>query len=58
MLTGPDAAFPLEMGMKFKDRILRWYASGKKFEKPRALLLVVNARSALTPNNSIKLTQG
>jgi hypothetical protein len=57
MLNDPDAAFPLEMGMKFKDSLLRWYASGKEFDKPIALLLVVHAPSALTPNNIIKLIQ-
>jgi hypothetical protein len=57
MLTDPDAAFPLEMGMKFKDSLLRWYASGKKLNKPVAFLLVVNAPSMLTPKNIIKLIQ-
>jgi hypothetical protein len=57
MLNDPDAAFPLEIGMKFKDSLLRWYASGKGFDKPIALLLVVHAPSALTPNNIIKLMQ-
>jgi hypothetical protein len=42
MLTDPVAAFSLEMGMKFKDSLLRWFASGKEFTKPIALLLVVN----------------
>ena len=42
MLTDPTAAFPLEMGMKFKDSLLRWFATGRSFTKPIALLLVVN----------------
>jgi hypothetical protein len=42
MLTDPIAAFPLEMGMKFKDSLLRWLASGNEFSKPIALLLVMN----------------
>jgi hypothetical protein len=57
MLTDPNAAFPLEMGMKFKDSLLRWYASGREFNKPVVLLLVVNAPSMLTSNNIIKLIQ-
>jgi hypothetical protein len=57
MLNDPDAAFPLEMGMKFKDSLLRWYASGKGFDRPIALLLVIHAPFALTPNNIIKLIQ-
>jgi hypothetical protein len=42
MLTDPVAAFPLEMGMKFKDSLFRWLASGKEFRKPIALLFVIN----------------
>jgi hypothetical protein len=42
MLTDPVAAFPLEIGMKFKDSMLRWLASGNEFSKPIALLLVMN----------------
>jgi hypothetical protein len=42
MLTDTVAAFPLEIGMKFKDSILRWLASGNEFSKPIALLLVMN----------------
>ncbi|GHV79040.1 hypothetical protein AGMMS49944_08310 [Spirochaetia bacterium] len=42
MLNDPVAAFPLEIGMKFKDSMLRWLASGNEFTKPIALLLIVN----------------
>jgi hypothetical protein len=42
MLSDPVAAFPLEMGMKFKDSILRWLASGNDFHKPIILLLIIN----------------
>jgi hypothetical protein len=42
MLNDPIAAFPLEIGMKFKDSMLRWLASGDDFSKPIALLLVMN----------------
>jgi hypothetical protein len=42
MLTEPIAAFPLEMGMKFKDSLLRWFATGQEFTKPIVLLLVMN----------------
>ncbi|GHU92121.1 hypothetical protein FACS189479_00040 [Spirochaetia bacterium] len=42
MLTDPVAAFPLEIGMKFKDSMLRWLASGNEFSKPIVLLLVMN----------------
>jgi hypothetical protein len=41
-LTDPVAAFPLEIGMKFKDSMLRWLASGNEFSKPIVLLLVMN----------------
>ena len=42
MLTDPVAAYPLEMGMKFKDSLFRWLASGNDFKKPIVLLLVIN----------------
>jgi hypothetical protein len=41
-LTDPVAAFPLEIGMKFKDSMLRWLATGNEFSKPIVLLLVAN----------------
>jgi len=42
MLTHHEAAFPLEIGMTFKDSLLRCLASGKEFVKPIKLLLVIN----------------
>jgi hypothetical protein len=41
MLTDPDAAFPLEIGMKFKDSLLKKYAEGYVFSKPIIALLIV-----------------
>jgi hypothetical protein len=55
MLTYPAAAFPLEMGMKFKDSLLRWLASGKDFGKPIALLLVISPQEAMKPKSRLKL---
>ncbi|MDR1262548.1 MAG: hypothetical protein LBK46_03535 [Oscillospiraceae bacterium] len=55
MLTDPAAAFPLEMGMKFKDSILRWLAAGGDFYKPIALLLVINPHEAMKPKARLKL---
>jgi hypothetical protein len=55
MLSDPEAAFPLEIGMKFKDSILRWLASGRDFEKPIVLLLVINPRGAIKPKARLKL---
>ncbi|MDR0380962.1 MAG: hypothetical protein LBH86_03080 [Oscillospiraceae bacterium] len=57
MLTDPDAAFPLEMGMKFKDSLLRWYASGHRFDKPVAMLLVINPPDSLREKDIIRLIQ-
>jgi len=42
MLTDPVAAFPLEIGMKFKDSLFRCLVSGNEFKKPIVLLLVIN----------------
>jgi hypothetical protein len=55
MLSDPTAAFPLEMGMKFKDSLLRWLASGNELRKPVILLLVINPPSKLKPNERMKL---
>ncbi|MDR2657331.1 MAG: hypothetical protein LBB86_05865 [Oscillospiraceae bacterium] len=55
MLSDPAAVFPLEMGMKFKDSILRWLASGKDFDKPLAMLLVINPQEAMKPKARLKL---
>ncbi|MDR1136902.1 MAG: hypothetical protein LBK91_01145 [Synergistaceae bacterium] len=41
MLTDPDAAFPLEIGMKFKDSLLKKYAEGHAFSKPVVALLIM-----------------
>jgi len=41
MLTDPVAAFPLEIGMKFKDSLFRYLASGNDFKKPIILLLII-----------------
>ncbi|MDR0999782.1 MAG: hypothetical protein LBL96_03110 [Clostridiales bacterium] len=41
--------------MKFKDSLLRWLASGKNFEKPIALLLVINPQGAIKPKSRLKL---
>jgi hypothetical protein len=40
-LTDPESAFPLEMGMKVKDTLLRMYADGENFGKPVKFLLIV-----------------
>jgi hypothetical protein len=55
MLADPYAAFPLEMGMKFKDSLFRWLASGKDFEKPIVLLLVINPQEAMKPKARLKI---
>jgi hypothetical protein len=41
MLTDPDAAFPLEIGMKIKDSLLKKYAEGYSFTKPIVALLIM-----------------
>lgn len=40
--TGKKAVFPLEMGAKIKDSLLRKYAEGDKFTKNIMFLLVIN----------------
>ena len=40
-LTDPNAAFPLEMGMKVKDTILRLYSNSKEFTKPVIFILLI-----------------
>jgi hypothetical protein len=55
MLSDPAAAFPLEMGMKFKDSMFRWVISGRELEKPIVLLLVVNPPTKLKPKERMKL---
>lgn len=57
MLTDPDAAFPLETGMVFKDSLFRWLASGKKFVKPIVLLLVINPPQGLMSRERERLTK-
>jgi hypothetical protein len=41
MLTDKDAAFPLEIGMKVKDSLLRRYAEAKPVSKNIKFLLVI-----------------
>ncbi|MDR2090013.1 MAG: hypothetical protein LBP73_11755 [Clostridiales Family XIII bacterium] len=41
MLTDKNAVFPLEIGMKIKDSLLKKYAEGYVFEKPIVALLVL-----------------
>jgi hypothetical protein len=57
MLTDPVAAFPLEIGMLFKDSILRWLASGKEFQKPITLLLVINPPPELQARDRERLIE-
>jgi hypothetical protein len=40
-LTDPATAFPLEIGMKVKDTLLKQFASSFSFEKPVKFLLVI-----------------
>ena len=42
MLTDSAAAFPLEIGMTFKDSLFSYLVSGNEFDKPIILLLVIN----------------
>jgi len=49
MLTNKDTAFPLEMGMKIKDSLLRRYAQAKSFSKKIVFLLIIKF-SFLSPN--------
>jgi len=46
MLTDEYAAFPLEIGMKVKDSLLRRYAQAKPFSKKIVFLLVIKISSA------------
>jgi hypothetical protein len=41
MLTDPEAAFPLEIGMKIKDSLLKKYAEGYFYTKPIVALLIL-----------------
>jgi hypothetical protein len=41
MLTDPDTAFPLEIGMKIKDSLLKKYAEGYSYTKPIVALLIM-----------------
>jgi len=45
MLTDKNAAFPLEIGMKVKDSLLRRYAYAKPFTKNIVFLLVIKFSS-------------
>ncbi|MDR2671356.1 MAG: hypothetical protein LBC26_06520 [Oscillospiraceae bacterium] len=41
MLTDPEATFPLEIGMKVKDTLLKQYADSVSFDKPIKFLLLI-----------------
>jgi hypothetical protein len=56
MLSDPASAFPLKMGIKFKDSLLRWFLSGKEFTKPIVLLLVMNPPTALEVQDRCGIT--
>jgi hypothetical protein len=43
MLTDPEAAFPLEIGMKVKDTLLRKFSEGMNFDKKVIFLLVIKS---------------
>jgi hypothetical protein len=45
MLTDKDASFPLEIGMKVKDSLLKRYAQAKSFSKKIVFLLVIKLSS-------------
>ena len=45
MLTDKDAAFPLEIGMKLKDSLLRRYAEAKPVSKSIKFLLLIKFSS-------------
>jgi hypothetical protein len=53
-LTDPDSAFPLEIGMKIKDTLLRKFSEGCEFDKPIIFLLVTKLDS-LEPNDRLNL---
>jgi hypothetical protein len=53
-LTDPEAAFPLEIGMKIKDTLLKKYTEGAKFDKP-VLFLLVTKFDFLEPAERITL---
>jgi hypothetical protein len=48
-LTDPEAAFPLEIGMKVKDTLLKQFADSLSFEKPVKFLLLIKM-SKLEPS--------
>ena len=54
MLTKKDSVFPLEMGMKVKDSLLRRYAEAKPFSKKIKFLLVIKL-SSLKSEERLKL---
>lgn len=54
MLTDSEAAFPLEMGMKLKDSLLRYYAMSKGFTTDVKFLLLINSQE-LKGRERIKL---
>jgi hypothetical protein len=54
MLTDPNAMFPLEIGMKVKDTLLKLYADGISFDKPVKFLLLIRL-AKLEPNDRERL---
>ena len=55
MLTDPSAAFPLEVGMKFKDSMFHYLMSGNDFSKNISLLLIINPPPQLTARDRLRL---
>jgi hypothetical protein len=53
-LTDPEAAFPLEIGMKIKDTLLKKFSEGAKFDKP-IIFILINKFDILEPNERINL---
>jgi hypothetical protein len=54
MLTDPDAVFPLDIGTKIKDSLLRKYADGYSFTKPVIALLIMK-QSEILAEQRLKL---
>jgi hypothetical protein len=53
-LTDPEAAFPLEIGMKIKDTLLKKFSEGATFDKP-ILFILINKFDILEPSERINL---
>ena len=56
MLDDPAAAFPLEIGMKLKDSLLRYYALSREFTTEVKFLLIINS-DELKSRERIKLAE-